>query len=82
MFFNEDKKVAEKCDLCINRIHNGLEPACVQHCIGGALRWVTQEELKGVIAKEHTIAIGSVLYASSKWKLGDENRKNPSEAIS
>ena len=71
MGFNEDKKVAEKCDLCLDRTRHGLEPSCVQHCIGGALQWVTQEELKSVAAKEHTTATGSVVYSSGKWKLGN-----------
>jgi Fe-S-cluster-containing dehydrogenase component len=32
MQFDEDKGLAEKCDLCVERIDMGLEPACVAAC--------------------------------------------------
>lgn len=35
--FNEEKRVAEACTLCLHRIEVGLEPACVRACIGGAI---------------------------------------------
>lgn len=35
--FNEEKHVSEACTLCLHRIDQGLEPACVRACIGGAL---------------------------------------------
>lgn len=38
MQFNQEKDKAGKCNLCANRIDSGLEPSCVQHCIGGALQ--------------------------------------------
>jgi Fe-S-cluster-containing dehydrogenase component len=34
-----------KCDLCIVRIENGLEPACVRTCTTGALQFGYAEEL-------------------------------------
>ena len=30
--FDDEKGVAAKCNLCIQRIEKGLKPACVQHC--------------------------------------------------
>ena len=69
MFYNEVEGIAGKCDLCTNRTQNGLEPACVQHCIGGALQFVTREELTGLTTRRHTLSLGTVFYASSKWKL-------------
>ena len=32
MEFDEEKGVAQKCDLCVERIDGGLEPACVAAC--------------------------------------------------
>jgi Fe-S-cluster-containing dehydrogenase component len=32
MQFNEVKKVAQKCDLCVERLDRGLKPACVAAC--------------------------------------------------
>jgi len=31
-FVNEDTGSADKCDFCIHRVSNGLEPACVEAC--------------------------------------------------
>lgn len=32
MQFDERKQLAEKCDLCVDRIDGGLKPACVNAC--------------------------------------------------
>ena len=40
-----DGKVALKCDLCLERTEEGLEPACVNACPSGALRFLSAEEL-------------------------------------
>ena len=69
MSFNEVTNVAGKCNLCLNRLEYGIEPSCVQHCIGGALRYVTQEDLEKTTKGKHTAFFGKVCYASSKWKL-------------
>ena len=69
MFYNEVTRVAGKCYFCVERLDYGIEPSCVQHCIGGALRFVTQEDLQEAVKGKHTASFGKVCYASSKWKL-------------
>jgi len=34
MQFDEEEEVAQKCDLCVDRIDRGLKPACVNACPG------------------------------------------------
>lgn len=35
-FINEERKTAEKCTYCYERVGAGLQPACVNTCIAGA----------------------------------------------
>ena len=36
-YFDEERGLPDKCDLCVERVDAGLEPACVQTCVGRAL---------------------------------------------
>ena len=69
MAYNNTTRAAGHCDLCALRRSAGLEPSCVQHCIGGALQWVTPEELASITKGEHVLRLGRACYVSSKWKL-------------
>jgi len=40
-----DGKVALKCDLCLERTSEGLDPACVSACKTGALKFLSVAEL-------------------------------------
>ena len=72
MVYNEARGVAGHCDLCATRRSGGLEPSCVQHCIGGALQWVSPDQLAALTRGEHTLMLGRACYVSSKWKLQNE----------
>jgi Fe-S-cluster-containing dehydrogenase component len=69
MSFNAREHVAGHCDLCRERVELGIEPACVQHCIGGALQSVTVEELRQNTSGQHTLLFGKICYISNRWKL-------------
>ncbi len=69
MYFNEVTRKAGKCDLCSSRVESGIEPSCVQHCIGGALRFVTGAEAEELTRGRHSVRAGRTIYLSSKWKL-------------
>ena len=47
IFLNEEKEVAEKCNLCSHRIDQGLEPFCVVCCEGQALHFGNLKDPKG-----------------------------------
>ena len=40
-----------KCDMCNDRVHNGLLPACVQTCPTGAMNFGKQEEMLNLAKK-------------------------------
>jgi carbon-monoxide dehydrogenase iron sulfur subunit len=44
---SKDGKVIIKCDLCIERLQAGKEPACVEGCPTGALKFKAIAELSG-----------------------------------
>lgn len=39
MRFREDKNVAAKCDLCVERLRRGQAPACAVVCPTGCISW-------------------------------------------
>lgn len=43
--FDEETKKVYKCTLCVDRVSNGLEPACVKSCPTGAIRFGTKEDM-------------------------------------
>jgi formate dehydrogenase iron-sulfur subunit len=43
--FDSETKKVYKCTLCVDRVSNGLEPACVKACPTGSIRFGTKEEM-------------------------------------
>ena len=69
IFRDEETGTVGKCNLCVDRIDFGLQPTCVQHCIGGALQLVTEKESRDITEGQHSVRMGAVCYTSTKWKL-------------
>jgi len=44
--YDESAGIVTKCDYCVERLQEGLEPACVETCFGGALAFGTMEALE------------------------------------
>ena len=51
---NPENGLADKCNLCVNRVDAGLQPVCVQHCPTGALQFGVPNEL--MAGKQKTAA--------------------------
>jgi carbon-monoxide dehydrogenase iron sulfur subunit len=49
-----DGKAALKCDLCIERLRAGRQPACVEACMTGALRLASHDEV--IVARRRSAA--------------------------
>jgi formate dehydrogenase iron-sulfur subunit len=43
--FDQSSKKVFKCTMCVDRISNGLEPACVKACPTGAIRFGSKHEM-------------------------------------
>ncbi len=43
--FDEQTHKVYKCTLCVDRVSNGMEPACVKSCPTGSIRFGTKEEM-------------------------------------
>ncbi|MDQ3772836.1 MAG: formate dehydrogenase subunit beta [Actinomycetota bacterium] len=43
--FDSETKKVYKCTMCVERISNGMEPACVKACPTGSIRFGTKEDM-------------------------------------
>ncbi|MFW5836713.1 MAG: 4Fe-4S dicluster domain-containing protein [Desulfovibrionaceae bacterium] len=53
-------KLIAKCDMCIDRVRNGLQPACVQACPTGAMNFGDREDIM-------KMAEARLAVAKKKW---------------
>jgi formate dehydrogenase iron-sulfur subunit len=51
-----DDGTLAKCDMCNDRVHNGLKPACVQTCPTGAMQFGEREEMLMLAEKQLEMA--------------------------
>lgn len=58
MQFNAEKGIAEKCNMCLNRITKDRKPACVHHCPSGALLFGEINEVCYELRQRHAQRIG------------------------
>lgn len=63
---SQPRSTVIKCDLCVERRARGLLPACVQHCMGDALKLVPGEEMQALCANRRFWSCGQVVYLSSR----------------
>lgn len=70
--FNRELHVMDKCNLCVQRREEGLEPACVRNCAGGALHIGDIDDPESEVSK--------LLAANERhvYTLKDENGNEPS----
>jgi Fe-S-cluster-containing dehydrogenase component len=52
MQFDEDKKVVQKCDLCMDRLDRGLQPSCVAACPSHCIYWGDKKEIAGKLQEK------------------------------
>ena len=69
---NETTKVISKCTMCIDRISNGLKPACVLSCPTGAMEFGERAEILAEV--ERRVATLKVSYPKAKALDADDVR--------
>lgn len=55
--FQKDRNIVTKCDLCTNRLDDGMQPACVQACPVGAIQ-IETVGLEEIFKNVHQDGIG------------------------
>ena len=55
MQFEEEKRVAQKCDLCIKNIDKGLSPACVNVCPSHCISFSNIDKITELVGKQRLL---------------------------
>lgn len=71
MHWDGQKMVVRKCDLCMQRTAEGLEPACVEACPSGALEY---DELDNILGRQKKLAAGKLHAAATGEGAVKKNR--------
>ena len=50
--FDKATRTVSKCNMCIDRVDAGLEPACVKTCQTNAISWGSKEDMLALAAKK------------------------------
>ena len=50
-YFNEDEGVVDRCSFCVDRIDSGLQPYCVEACLGDAIVFGDLDDPDSTISK-------------------------------
>lgn len=69
IIFNENNTLAEKCNLCVHRVDQGLEPFCVICCEGQALHFGDLNDLNSIVSK--------LISENNAFQLKPENGTKP-----
>ena len=54
LYFNEEERIVDKCNLCVERIDQGLKPACVATCMNNALVFGDLDDPENDVSKSVT----------------------------
>ena len=57
MQFDEQKGIAQKCDLCVDRLDRGLHPACVDACPSRCIYFGDAAEITERIGKQRLLVL-------------------------
>lgn len=57
--WNQDTGKVEKCDYCMDRIDEGLKPACVTTCTTGCLKFDNVEDMIQIRRERHAASVAS-----------------------
>ena len=57
--WNQDTGKVEKCDYCMDRIDEGLKPACVTTCTTGCLKFGNVEDMTQIRRERYAASVAS-----------------------
>lgn len=64
---DKTKKIAVKCDMCLDRREKDGNPMCVHHCIGGCLSTMTESKYESLAKTTHLLRKENVVYTSERF---------------